>query len=123
MEVKAKEIKILAATMKYNKTMEGYKKLNDLTIQYYKDLYQNVAKFQIASTYFDESVDSILAKLSNALYLNFQNNLLTDESYETTPPELKTDFETIDTLINSRVLLFNSMMNEIAKSYEEQYRK
>lgn len=69
------------------------------------------------------SVDSILPKLSNALYLNFQNNLLTDEYYETTPPELKTDFETIDTLINSRVLLFNSLMNEIAKSYDEQYRK
>lgn len=117
LEVKAKEIKIKAAGSKYFTTTEEINELTNLMIQYHKDSYLCVAKLQMVSLYFGSEVDSIIPILGKALQLNFQNNLLIKQS-GVKVPEFELDFETIDTLTNSRTFLTRAMIDEIMNSYK-----
>lgn len=117
LEVKAKEIKINTAASKYYTKPEEMQELNALMVQYHKDLYLYAAKMQMASFYFGNEVNALIPKVDKALELNFQNNLLTKKN-GVPLPEFELNFETIDTLINTRLKLTKAMVEEIANSYK-----
>lgn len=117
LEIKAKEIKLSAAAAKYFTNPEEIKALNALMVQYHKDLNLLAAKNQMVSLYFGKEVNSLLPILGKTLELNFQNNLLLKQD-GVKLPEFELDFETLDTLTNSRIKLSKAMIEEISKSYE-----
>lgn len=117
LEIQAKEIKINAASSKYYTTEKESGNLSNLLIQYHKDLYKNAAKVNIAALYFGNEVDSLIPILGKALEMNFQNNLLIKQS-GIKLPEFELNFETIDTLTNSRNAITKAMVTEIIKSSE-----
>jgi hypothetical protein len=117
LEVKANEIKINTAASKYFTKPEEMKALNDLMVQYHKDLNFFAAKIQMTSLYFGKEVNNLIPIVGKTLELNFQNNLLTKQD-GTKISEFDLDFETIDTLTQSRLKLSKAMIEEISKSYE-----
>jgi len=118
LEVQAKEIKILNASAKYSKNPDDIKRLNDLLIQYHKDLYKVSSKMEIASIYFDKKVDNKLLKLGDALTENFQNNLLKPSVKLPDIPELNLDFETIEKLPKVKKEVYEEMLKNMNEDFE-----
>ncbi len=117
LEIKAKEIKILAAAVKINPNTPDLKHLNDLMIKYHKDLYLNQSKIQMTALFFDKEVKDVIPTLNKTLEMNFNNNLsFIDNKIELAGFDI--DFETIDTLSQTRVKLITTMSNEIREAYE-----
>jgi hypothetical protein len=117
LEIKAKEIKINTAASKYFTKPGEMKALNDLMVQYHKDLNFFAAKITMTSLYFGKEVNDLIPIVGKTLELNFQNNLLIKQGGMKLP-EFDLDFETIDTLTKSRLKLSKAMIEEISKSYE-----
>lgn len=117
LEIKAKEIKLLAAGLKAIPIEKDAEKLNDLMVQYHKDLFILSSKAQMATYYFGPEVDNVIPELSAALTKNYNNNLIFIEG---TPdlPEFNLDFETIEELTNTRIKLLNAMYEDITETYQ-----
>ena len=127
-EVLSKDFKLESAKFKANielyKTSKNFKNkvdessLENKAVEYHKQINLLGSKLQMATLFFGKEVDSLIIPLNQALELNYNNNLILNDSnkiqgLESTLDYFKHDFNTISLVSDNRLKFLGAMIKDI----------